>query len=161
MTTPPLNSGILILAHLYLSALLLVLPICRLISPTTLWEGLTAPWEGVHHTELLHEQITTVFASGWLGTSTIRGDSTKSVHPPFCKIGLLTKSEATRSVCFPTDIPHYRQVCLSGSPLLTFCLRPSVLCQFATLYFWSRNLPHQSSVRIKNVPASYSHYQSP
>ena len=88
MTTylsPPQNSGILILAHLYLSALLLVLPSCRLISPTTFREGLTAPWAGVHLdlTELLHEQLTIVFASGWMGTSTLRGDSTKSINPTF------------------------------------------------------------------------------
>ena len=134
--SPPLNSGILILAHLYLSALLLVLPCCCLISPTTFREGQIAPWAYVHLdlTELLHEQLTTVFASGWLGTST------KSINPTFCTIGLLNKSEAAISVCSSLLLDRHPSL----SPSMSVWLPASNILFEAIAIGFVFNSPHST-----------------
>ena len=113
-------------------------------------------------TELLHEQLTTVFASGWLGTSTLCGDSTKSINPTFCTIGLLDKSEAAISVC--SSLLHDRHPSLS--PSVSVWLPASDILFEAKAIGFVFNSPYstfgpailpQPSVRIQNGPVSYSH----
>ena len=137
-------------------------PSCRLTLPTTLRERLT----DLELTELLHEQVTTVFASGRLGSSNIRRDSTKSIPPTFCKPGLLNKSQATSFVC--SCLLLDKQPSLSPS-MSVWLPAPDILLVTITIGFLF-NSPHSTFGPAILPPTLsndskcdcfYSHHQSP
>ena len=89
------------------------------------------------------------FASGWLGSSTIRRDSAKSIPPPFCKIGLLNKSEAAGYVCPCLLLDRH----LSLSPSMSIWLPASDILFAAIAIGLVFNSPHSTFGRAIFPPA--------